>query len=113
MAESKNVAIHFDRKEGKFVGLTPEKVANLVKAYPGINVLVELMKMSEWLLSVKGKNRTGSLVFITNWLNKAKPTQIPTSETVCIDPTLKPLVSEYLVELWKNHSHLHVLNTFQ
>ena len=56
MAESKNVAIHFDRKEGKFVGLTPEKVANLVKAYPGINVLVELMKMSEWLLSVKGKN---------------------------------------------------------
>lgn len=113
MAEIKNIAVYFNREEGKFIGLTPEKVNNLIKAYPGVNILVELMKMAEWLLSVKGKDRAGSLAFITNWLNKAPITKTPTSETVCIDPSLKPLVSEYLLELWKSHPHILTLNTSQ
>lgn len=113
MAEDKHVPVFFDRNKGEFAGLTPEKINALIKAYPGVNVLAELMKMSEWLLTAKGKARAGSVTFITNWLNKSKVTLTPSSDNVNVDASIKPLVSQYLLELWKDHSHILTLNQAQ
>lgn len=59
--------VRFCRKTNEFVGLDRTVYAKLVLYYEGVNIPEELKKMALWLMT-KGKDRKGTLTFITNWL---------------------------------------------
>jgi hypothetical protein len=108
VAEGKRITVFFDRNSCEFVGLTSERIDELKQAFPGVNVLGELMTMKDWLLSSKGSKSLGSLQFIMNWLKRAPASSpVATSET---DSRLQPLISSYLEELWTKNSHIIAIN---
>jgi hypothetical protein len=107
VAEGKRITVFFDRNSCEFVGLTDERIDELKQAFPGVNVLGELMTMKDWLLSSKGSKSRGSMQFIVSWLKRAPISPVATSET---DSRLQPLVSSYLEELWTKNSHIIAIN---
>ncbi len=107
MAEGKRITVFFDRTECEFIGLSQDRIDELKLAFPGVNILSELISMKDWLMSPKGKYRAGSMRFITNWLAQAP---IAPSAVTPIDSRLQPLVSSYLEELWSKNSHIMALN---
>jgi hypothetical protein len=106
--------VHFDRELNGFVGLSEDAVQELRKAYPQVDITRELVKMSFWLNSSKGKNHVGTMQFILNWLDRAPSTQISQSnETANVDYSLRLLLDEYLKDLWKGREHILNLNTIR
>lgn len=110
MAKEKRVTVYFDRETEEFVGLTPLRMNELMQAFPGINITVELMCMKEWLVTDAGKDRVGTMLFILNWLKRSKASNPPSPVPDNVDPILQPLVSEYLVELWQKNRNLLEMN---
>lgn len=118
MAKDKRTSVFFDHQTNTFMGLKDLDIQRLKETYKGIDVDKELKKMGLWLTSNKGKGRVGSMAFILNWLNNAKPsTNQPFQSTSSSDLTqdqneafLTPVFQKYLEDLWKNKEHLLALN---
>lgn len=112
MSKDKRTSIYFDRKKLQFVNLEESYIKNLQETYKGVDVRFELKKMGIWLMSPKGKNRRGNGGFILNWLNNATPSQAPAiSEQIDqSDSPLRPLLDEYIEELWKGREHILEFN---
>jgi len=99
--------VYFDREKLQFVGLSDAHLEELKKAYPQINVDVELKKMGLWLTSSKGQTRKGDIAFILNWLNNA---HAKSPESTDIESPLRPEIQKYLKGLWKGREHILELN---
>lgn len=114
MAKDKRTSVYFDRDKLHFVGLEDAHIKQLKETYKGIDVESELKKMVLWLISSKGKKRKGNIGFILNWLNNASPSTAPSvSEQFDLmeqDTPLRPLIQEYLKELWKGKEHILEFN---
>lgn len=117
MAKAKEL-IYFDREKDEFVGITDKVKKQLKELHPSTDLERELLKMTMWLRSPKGKNRKGTIDFISKWLNNANkfspPPQMP-SFAVIIDPNspLAIMYQDYLQELWKNREHILEANTIK
>jgi len=110
VARKREPSVFFDREKHCFVGLDAEKLKHLKQAYERIDVDSELNKMGLWLSSPRGSKRKGNGGFIMNWLNNctpAEPKPIPREET---ETPMRPLLNQYLKELWKGREHLLELN---
>ncbi len=115
VAKDKSTSVYFDRERLQFVGLEAAELKRLRETYKGVDVDSELKKMSLWLTSPKGKKRKGNIGFILNWLNKASPSiASPTiSEELDLyefDSPLRPLLLDYLKDLWKGKEHILEFN---
>lgn len=114
VAKDKRTSVYFDRVTLQFIGLESAVIKQLKETYKGIDVDSELKKMSLWLTSSKGKKRKGNIGFILNWLNNASPSEAPTvSEQLDMldqDTPLRPLLQEYLQDLWKDREHILEFN---
>ena len=116
MTKDKCTSVYFDRESNKFRGLDSKILDQLKETYDGIDVDVEIKKMTVWLLSEKGKRRKGNIGFILNWLNNATPMPPTTSEEFDMMQSNSPLgnlVREYLMELWKGKDHIFEFNTIK
>lgn len=111
MAKEKRVSVYFDRETCEFVGLTPQRMNELMQNFPGINIAVELMCMREWLQTPVGADKVGTMLFILNWLKRSKASQEPSPVPDNVDPILLPLVNEYLVGLWQRNKTLLHMNS--
>jgi hypothetical protein len=109
---AKDKSVHFDHRKKQFVNLSDEHFQLLGDTFPGIELDVELKKMSLWLLS-KGTSYKGSVSFIMNWLGKAPrkstATQIEIDNSV--NSPLAPFLLAYLEPLWKRAENVLTLNT--
>lgn len=115
MAKENRTSVYFDRETLQFVGLDVVQMQQLKDTYKGVNVDVEFKKMVLWLTSSKGMKRKGNIGFILNWLNNASPqgTVSPTTEQFDLwneDSPLRPLMENYLRDLWKGREHILELN---
>lgn len=115
MAKDNRTFVYFDRDKLVFVGLEDAQIKQLKETYKGIDVDVELKKMGLWLLSQKGSKRRGNIGFILNWLNNSRPQGTPPSTTEQfnlyeVDSPLRPLLQEYLKDLWKGREHILEFN---
>lgn len=108
VSKGKRTSIFFDREANEFSGLNSEVLADLRSAFPGVNLTIEFLKMSDWLISSKGNNTKGSMSFITNWLSRAPATL---KVEVLQDARISGLVTDYLDGAWKTYAHLETLNT--
>lgn len=111
MAKEKRVTVCFDRDTCEFVGITPQRLNELMQNFPGINIQVELMCMKEWLQTAPGLGKLGGMLFILNWLKRCKADQAPSPIPENVNPILLPFVTRYLVELWQNHQSLLQMNS--
>lgn len=91
------------------MGITESKLAELKGAFPHVDVETELKKMTLWLQSPNGSKRKGGMNFILNWLNRSKAQVKPITEDT-EDPSLRPLIDEYLEDLWEPCKHIIDLN---
>jgi hypothetical protein len=107
MAKGKKNLVHFDRQNNCFVGIDPACMEELRKQYPEKDVHMELIKMKNWLLTPKGKDLVGSINFIRNWLSKT----FENKPAIEYDTPLRPLLNDYLKDLWKGREHILELNT--
>lgn len=64
------IEYNFDDKE--FHNITKEDKELWNKAYPACDIDMELLKMSDWLLSNPDKRKTQYRRFITNWLSRTQ-----------------------------------------
>ncbi len=117
VAKDKRTSVYFDREKLTFVGLDKAQIKQLKDTYKGIDVDSELKKMGLWLTSSKGNKRKGNIGFILNWLNNASPEttakinqQLDLYE---VDSPLRPLLQEYLQDLWKDREHILEFNTIR
>lgn len=115
MAKENDTSVYFDRERLCFVGLEDAHIKHLKDIYKGIDVDLELKKMCFWLDSSKGKKRKGHIGFIINWLNNASPPNTaPTTnqqlDFMEYDSPLRPLLLDYLQELWKGKEHILEFN---
>tara|TARA_R110000824_G_scaffold379203_1_gene571111 strand:+ start:2950 stop:3561 length:612 start_codon:yes stop_codon:yes gene_type:complete len=59
-------------------GMTADKIAELSKAYPSVDVPTELLRMNEWLKANPSKARKRQWMrFITNWIGRSNDTARP------------------------------------
>jgi hypothetical protein len=115
VAKEKSTSVYFDREKLQFVGFEDAQLKQLKETYKGVDVDSELKKMSLWLTSPKGKKRKGNIGFILNWLNKASPSASSPTVNEELDPyvldsPLKPLLLDYLKDLWKGREHILEFN---
>lgn len=115
MAKDKRTSVYFDREKLAFINLEDAHIKHLQEIYKSVNVESELKKMGLWLLSSKGSKRKGNIGFILNWLNNASPdSKVPTTTQQLnlyeYDSPLRPLIHEYLKELWKDREHILEFN---
>lgn len=118
MAKNKSTSVYFDREKLCFVGLEDAHLKRLREIYKGIDVNSELKKMGLWLTSSKGIRRKGDIGFILNWLNNASPSnQFPSTnqnqDFIEYDSPLRPLLLDYLADLWKGKEQLLEFNTIK
>lgn len=112
MAKEKRTSVYFDRKTFKFVNLQEDDIKHLKETYKGIDVDFELNKMGLWL-STKGKRYQGNIGFILNWLSKSSIANSNTKQHIEQqeqDTPLRPLIHEYLKDLWKGREHILAFN---
>lgn len=107
MPKSKRTSVFFDRDTSTFVGLDQENLAELSALFPGVNLRLEFLKMADWLLTSQGKERKGSIQFITNWLSRAPVVKV----TELTDDSTAALVKIYLKDAWKTSPSLENANT--
>lgn len=114
MAKEKRTSVYFDRDKRTFIGLEDAHIQQLKETYKGIDVQSELKKMGLWLISEKGNKRKGNIGFILNWLNNASPSTAPSIneqfDLMEQDTPLRPLIQEYLKDLWKGREHILEFN---
>jgi hypothetical protein len=67
-AEIKVVEIDFDFTTHKFVGIVDATIQEWKEAYPAVDVIAQLKRMAQWLLSNPNKKKKNYRKFITNWL---------------------------------------------
>ncbi len=107
VSKNKRTPVSFDRETSTFVGLDQEILAELTVLFPGVNLRLEFLKMSDWLCTTAGKERKGSMQFITNRLSRSPVSKVAEP----LDPSLTHLVNIYLKDAWKTHDYLETLNT--
>jgi hypothetical protein len=114
MAKDKRSSVYFDRSTLEFVGIDQERLSQLKKSFPGLNIEQELGKMKVWL-TFKGITRTGNMAFILNWLGKASSNSAPVNNqgttSTALDTPLANLLRDYLKDLWKDREHILEFNT--
>lgn len=113
MAKDKRTSVYFDRDKLVFVGLEDAHLKQLRETYKGIDIDSELKKMGLWLISSKGTKRKGNIGFILNWLNNASPSEPTTTQQLDFleyDSPLRPLLLDYLKDLWKGKEHILEFN---
>lgn len=108
MARKRAGSVYFDRNENRFIGIDDALKAKLIQLYPGVDLESELIKMSIWLNSEKGKRRTGTISFILNWLSNAPRMS---SSFTRSGPFLPSLYLSYLQDIWKKCETLLDFNT--
>lgn len=64
--------VNFNFKKEEWENVTEKNVENWIKAYPNCDIMVELYKMKEWLLSNPEKRKKNYRRFITNWLSRSQ-----------------------------------------
>jgi len=107
VAKENHTQVHFDREKKSFVGLEPA-LKKLEETYLGVDIHKELKKMEVWLLSTKGRARTGNINFILNWLSRAVPTPVSTDP---YDSVLASCLEDYCTDLWEKNRHILEMNT--
>ena len=71
-SREKTPPIDFDFSTGEFSNITEKYLQIWTKAYPAVDILMELRRMAAWLIA-NPKNRKSNYVrFITNWLTRAQ-----------------------------------------
>ncbi len=113
MAKEKRASVYFDRETLSFVGITEPIKTQLSDVYPKVDIDKELIKMSLWLQSPKGKKYRANINFVMSWLSNACPSQQNGEQYYIGSPNspLVELVNEYLKELWKDSEHILEFNT--
>ena len=109
VAKGKHTSVYFDREKSQFVGVDAACIEQLKDIFPGVNVILEIKKMTLWLNSTKGIKSKGTINFITNWLEKSPITQSLTL-AIELDTPLRPHIDTYLKDLWKGKEHLLEMN---
>jgi hypothetical protein len=108
-------SIYFDRESLSFVGLTPDVRKQLKQMHPDVDLDRELLRMSFWLQSPKGKQRKGLLSFIVSWLGRAasrlNAPQENHSNYRQQKQVLEPIEEDFLQDLWKKSKLLLQLNS--
>jgi hypothetical protein len=66
----KGIDFNFDTH--KFIGIDDTHIKEWKEAYPAIDIITELKKMAQWLLSNPTKKKKNYRKFITNWLGIAQ-----------------------------------------
>ena len=104
--------IFFDRNTRKFKNITQDKLDKLTKAYPSVNVNIELEQMKLWLEETpQGKLRKGSWRFIYSWIqrsfdkkeyNSDKPVIISYNKSKSYS---NPAISQEARNQYINHKH--------
>ncbi len=89
--------ISFNRKTKSFDGMTPEILALLHEAFPGVNIQQQLKEMTLWLMA--NPHRQGTQPFITKWLKKSmqelpKPYVREEDPVFEVDPEMQALMEE-------------------
>lgn len=113
MAKEKRASVYFCRDTLSFVGIDADVKKQLSDIYQNVDIDKELIKMSLWLQSGKGKRYKANINFVMSWLSNACPSH-QRGEQYSIgspDSPLVKLVNEYLQELWKNSEHILEFNT--
>jgi hypothetical protein len=112
VAKEKSTSVYFDRATLTFVGLEEIHIKQLKETYKAIDIDKELKKMSLWLLSSKGRRRKGTIGFIIHWLNNSTPSITNDRELDMLeyDSPLRPLLLDYLQDLWKGREHILEFN---
>lgn len=110
VAKDKETSVYFDYDKYEFVGLTKAVISKLEDTYKLVNVQAELNKMNVWLSSSKLK-RKGNIGFIMNWLQRAAPITVNESyDLIEKESPLRPLLEDYLKDLWKGREHILEFN---
>ncbi len=89
--------ISFNRKTKSFDGMTPEILALLHEAFPGVNIQQQLKEMALWLMA--NPHRQGTQPFITKWLKKSmqelpKPYVREEDPVWEVDPEMQKMMDE-------------------
>lgn len=64
--------IIFSVKQAALLNITKEDMALWEKAYPACDIMIELHRMADWLISNPDKRKKNYRRFITNWLSRAQ-----------------------------------------
>ncbi len=113
MAKDKRSSVLFSRTTLDFVGIDSERLSQLKKSFPELDVDNELVKMKNWL-TFTGVTRLGNMAFILNWLRRASSSRPPSMEgtiSTALDSPLTDLLRDYLKDLWKDREHILEFNT--
>lgn len=115
MVKEDHTSVYFDREKLSFVGLKESNLKQLKETFNTIDIDAELKKMALWLQTSKGKKRKGNIGFILNWLNNASPPHKCPTIADPIDPVeydlnMRPLLLDYLQDLWKGREHILEFN---
>lgn len=62
----------FDSATGKFEGLEQKTIDQWAQAHPGVDVPMEIMRASCWLIANPEKNKARYLRFLSGWMNRAE-----------------------------------------
>ena len=69
---SKKEVIIFSFEKRKWEGITKEDFEGWQVSYPACDIKIELLRMTEWLLSNPTKKKKNYRRFITNWLTRSQ-----------------------------------------
>jgi hypothetical protein len=113
MAKEKRASVYFDRETLSFVGIDALVKKQLSDVYPKVDIDKELIKMSLWLQTPKGKKYRATIGFVMSWLSNACPAHNTGQQYTIGDPDspLVELVNDYLKGLWKDSEHILEFNT--
>ena len=80
--------IELPMQNGEVYKVVAIEQRDLQEAYPRLDVAGELKKMRQWLMANPRRRKKNMRAFITNWLNKARPT---VQNAACRAPEPPPL----------------------
>lgn len=71
--DDRNKRIYFDREQGKFIGITQKDLDLWEKAFPAVDLTIEVSKAIVWIYSAGAKGyKTKWYTFLNGWFNRCQ-----------------------------------------
>jgi hypothetical protein len=114
MTDKKNDPLALDTAKKRIIGLTDAQISYLKEIYSNVDVDQEIKKMAFWLMIPENLQKNVGIGFMLNWLNNATNKPIKQKaflDLLQADTPLRPVLMDYLKELWKGKEKLLEFNT--